>query len=281
VWSLTEINVYAGGATGALPRGNWIVSASVSNGGEPPANMLDGSGSTRWSTGQPQTNGQWFQVDLSSPQTFFQVEMDSGTSAGDYAHGYQLYVSNDGLNWGSPLAVGSGSSQGVSVTFANQTARYIRVIQTGSSSRWWSLHELNVLATAATPLQSPGPILLTEADTNRVVALDSVLLTAQPFSLLNFLNFSADQRTRVMLFAANLELLQGEDPSAVSAQAVDGQNTIYPLTVEYVGNVPGYNWLSSVVVKLPENQLLSGDISLGLSRHGANSNAVVLTIRAP
>lgn len=278
-WSLTEIEIYTGSTTGALPRGAWIASASVSNGGQPPTNALDGNAGTRWSTGQPQTNGQWFQVDLISPQTFFQIEMDSGVSAGDYAHGYQVYTSNDGVNWGSPVVIGAGRSQGVSVTFANQTARYIRVIQTGNASQWWSLHEFNLLTTAAAPAQSPGPTLLTEADTNRAIALDSVLFTKQPFALVNTLNFSPDQRTRVMLVVANLELLQGEDFSAVAAQAVDSQNIVYPLPVEYVGKVPGYNWLSSVVVRLPENQSLNSDVSVALRLHGVNSNAGVLAIK--
>ena len=40
-------------------------------------------------------------MDLNSSQTFSQIEMDSGASAGDYAHGYQVLVSNDGseLEW--------------------------------------------------------------------------------------------------------------------------------------------------------------------------------------
>ena len=190
-----------------------------------------------------------------------------------------MFVSNDGVNWGSPLVSGAGSSQAISVTFANQTARYIRVIQTGGASQWWSLHEFNVLATAATPAQSPGPILLTEADTHRAIALDSVLFTMQPFSVVNTLNFSPDQRTRVLLFAANLELLPGEDLSAVGAQAVDSQNIVYPLSVEFVGKVPDYNWLSSVVVRLPENQSLNGDVSVALSLHGVSSNAGVLAIK--
>lgn len=278
-WSLTEINIYTGAATGALPRGGWIASASMSNGGEPPTNALDGNAGTRWSTGQAQTNGQWFQVDLTSPLTFSQIEMDSGVSAGDYAHGYQVYVSNDGVNWGSPIGSGAGSSQGISVTFANQTARYIRVMQTGAAVQWWSLHEFNVLAAAATQAQTSGPILLTEAVTNRAIALDSVLFTFQPFALVNSLNFSPDQRTRVMLFAANLDLLPGEGFSAVGVQAVDSQNIVYPLTVEFVGKVPGHNWLSSVVVRLPENQSLNGDVSVALSLHGVSSNANVLAIK--
>ena len=277
-WSLIEFNLYADGTTGLLPRGTWTATASVSNSGQPPSNALDGDGKTRWSAGQAQANGQWFQVDLGSPQTFFQIEMDSGISAGDYAHGYEVYVSNDGTNWGASVAIGSGSSQIVSVVFAKQTARYIRVVQTGSSGQWWSLHEFNVLSDAGSTIQSSAPSLVTEADSNRAIALHSVLFTLAPFSGTTTQNFSSDHRTRVMLFAANLDLMPGE---VVTAQALDAQNMPYPLTVEYVGKVPDFNWLSSVIVRLPDTQPLTGDVSIGISLHGANSNGAVLALKAP
>ena len=280
-WSLIEFNVYSGGPIGLLPRAIWTATASVSNSGEPPSNTLDGDSKTRWSTGQPQSNGQWFQVDLGSAQTFYQIEMDSGISAGDYTNGYLVYVSNDGMNWGVPVALGSGSSQTVSVIFGQQTARYIKVVQTGSSSQWWSLHEFNVLSDAGSPIQSSAPTLVTEADSNRAIALHSVLFTPAAFSPMTTQNFGPDQRTRVMLFAENLDLLQGEDLSVVTAQAVDAQNTLYPLAVEYVGKVPDFNWLSSVIVRLPDTQSFNGDLSIGVSLRGANSNGAVLSIKAP
>ena len=280
-WSLIEFDLYAGDTTGLLPRGTWAATASVSNSGQPPSNTLDGDSKTRWSTGQPQANGQWFQVDLGSPQTFYQIEMDSGISAGDYAHGYQVYVSNDGTNWGAPVAIGSGSSQTVSVIFAKQTARYIRVVQTGSSGQWWSLHEFNVLTDAGSTIQSSAPSLVTEADSNRAIAIHSVLFTLAPFSGTTTQNFSSDHRTRVMLFVANLDLMPSEDLSVVTAQAWDAQNMQYPLTVEYVGKVPDFNWLSSVIVRLPDTQPLNGDVSIGVSLRGANSNGAVIALKAP
>ena len=280
-WSLIEFNLYAGSTTGRLPRGSWTATAAVSDSTDPPSNALDGNSKTRWSTGQPQTNGQWFQVDLGSPQTFQQIEMDSGISAGDYARGYQVYVSNDGTNWGAPVSAGFGSSQIISVIFATQTARYIRVVQTGSSDHWWSLDEFNVLNDNGSPIPSSGPSLVTEADSNRAIALDSVLFAPAPFSPMATLSFSSDQRTRVMLFAANLDLLPGEDLSVVTAQAVDAQNISYPLPVEYVGKVPDFNWLSSVIVRLPDNLSLNGDVSIGITLRGANSNVAVLAIKTP
>jgi hypothetical protein len=133
---------------GALSRWAWVVTASTSASGDAPANAVDGDITTRWSTGTGQTNGMWFQVDLGWAATFHGLILDAGSSTGDYPRGYQVNVSNDGVNWGSPVAFGSGSSALLTILFANQTARYIRVTQTGSvSGLWWSIAEFNVLGT--------------------------------------------------------------------------------------------------------------------------------------
>jgi hypothetical protein len=136
----------------ALNRVGWVATASVSAGGQPPANAIDGDPSTRWSTGASQANGQWFQIDMGATNTFSQLVLDATASAGDYPRGYQVYVSSDGVNWGSPVASGAGSSAITTINFAAKNARYIRVIQTGSNSGWWSIHELNVYGGAPAPL---------------------------------------------------------------------------------------------------------------------------------
>ena len=177
-----------------LPRTGWVASASSANGS--PANAIDGNIGTRWSTGVSQANGQWFQVDMGSVRTFNRIVMDAGSSTGDYPRGYQVYVSNDGSNWGSLVATGVGSSAVTTVTFAMQTARYIRVNQTGSvSGIWWSIHEFNVyvfvtgytLATSATngsiEMNPPGGVY-----TNGTV----VTLTATPSNGYTFASWSGD-----------------------------------------------------------------------------------------
>lgn len=62
-----------------------------------------------------------------------------------------------------------------------------------------------------------------------------------PFPVSTIYNFSPNGHTRVMLFAMNVELQAGENLSIVTAEAEDAQHTVYPLTVEYVGNVPNLN----------------------------------------
>lgn len=130
----------------ALPRAGWSVTASSNAPGDVPANMIDGVQATRWSTGAPQEPGQWLQVDMGSSQTFSQIVMDAGESSGDYARGYEVYVSVDGTNWGSPIASGVGNGRIIAASFPAQTARYIKVVQTQSSGSWWSIAEFYAFA---------------------------------------------------------------------------------------------------------------------------------------
>jgi glucosylceramidase len=148
-WSIAELTVYGVGTFDpvamALPRAGWVASASVSCSSDTAAKALDDDPSTRFSTCQNQTNGQTFQVDMLTARSFTKITFDAGSSSGDYPRGYQVFVTNDTANWGSPIATGAGAGQVVTVTFPYQTARFIKVVQTGSAStNWWSIHEFNV-----------------------------------------------------------------------------------------------------------------------------------------
>jgi uncharacterized repeat protein (TIGR02543 family) len=159
----TNGNVYnifftASGGTppDALPRTGWVATASASDGGSA-ANAIDGDSNTRWSPGADQTNGQWFQVDMASARTFNRIVLDANSSSGGYPRGYEVKVSNDGTNWSSSVATGTGSNAVITVAFATQTARYIRVTQTGSApGTWWSIHEFYVYAPVPVVLPRTG-----------------------------------------------------------------------------------------------------------------------------
>src|SRR5256885_15793546 len=122
--------------------------------------------------------------------------------------------------------------------------------------------------------QAVAPELIGEIGSTRAVALESVTWKREPFAPVQVIRFSNDNRTRVMLFAKNLDLLPGEDASAVTAEAEDAARTRYPLTVEYVGKVAGYNWLTSVIVRLNDNLGDVGDVLVGITYHGVASNRV-------
>ncbi|HZJ46642.1 MAG TPA: PQQ-dependent sugar dehydrogenase [Pyrinomonadaceae bacterium] len=125
----------------------------------------------------------------------------------------------------------------------------------------------------------PPPQLLTEENGDLAIALDSVLMVRDPFAVVNILNFSLDQRTRVMFFSSNTDLLAGENSSAVTARAEDAQLNIYPLNVEFVGKVPGFDWLSQVIVKLPDNLPVNQNLFVSITLRGQTSNKARMRVK--
>ena len=125
----------------------------------------------------------------------------------------------------------------------------------------------------AAPAISPSLFTVSSSST-RAVALETVSMTAEPFSLNSETNFSpSDSRTRITLFCMNLDFLAGEPASALSADAQDAAGTIYPLKVEYVGTVPTFDGVYMVVVRLNDSMPANlGDVLVRLNLHGVASN---------
>jgi glucose/arabinose dehydrogenase len=132
---------------------------------------------------------------------------------------------------------------------------------------------------ATLTVQPPPPILQTEENTDHAIAFDSVTMLRDPFPLTNSLNFSSDKRTRIILFAVNLGLLPNEDSSAVTASATDALSNAYPLTVEFVGAVPGLTSFTEVVLLLPGNLPAGQDVLVSLTWHARTSNRARIRIR--
>jgi len=76
----------------------------------------------------------------------------------------------------------------------------------------------------------------------------------------------------------NVGLLQGETLSAINVSLVDTRNVRYNLPVESLTLVPGFDWLYSVVVRLPDDTALKGDVAITLTLRGLNSNTVLVAI---
>src|SRR5436853_7122775 len=69
---------------------------------------------------------------------------------------------------------------------------------------------------------SPKPMLISQADSTRAIALEATTLTKEPFPVTALSRlYGADVRTRILLFALNLDLQSGEDLSVVTADAED------------------------------------------------------------
>jgi hypothetical protein len=100
-----------------------------------------------------------------------------------------------------------------------------------------------------------------------------------PFSLANVLSLTSDKRTRVMLFAINLDLLPSEDSSAVTARAEDAQMILHPVTVEFVGKVPAFEWLTELIIILPADLPVGQDVLLSVTYRTQTSNKVRIKIK--
>ena len=120
-------------------------------------------------------------------------------------------------------------------------------------------------------VQFPEPFLITEENSDVAIALESTTLFRDPFSLTNPF-FSTDQRTRLMFFGMNLDLLPGENASAVTVRAEDQSQNVFPLTVEFVGKVPGFDWLTEIVVRLPDNTPANQPLFVSATLRGRTSN---------
>jgi uncharacterized protein GlcG (DUF336 family) len=166
-------------------------------------------------------------------------------------------------------------------------ARPARMAAKFFGRRWRYLLALLVcaLATAATPIFVSNPraqanklTLISEETSTRAIAVDSVTRTREPFSPTTPVSWGNDTRTRVMLFAMGLTLRSNETAADVTAEAEDGAHQTYSLAVEYVGPVPGQEWLSSIIVRLSDQMSDIGDVLVAVTHQGVRSNRVRLAI---
>ncbi len=132
------------------------------------------------------------------------------------------------------------------------------------------------IAAEAAPLKSPT--LLSSATSTRAIALESVTLKAEPFPLTSSVSFSSDTRTRICVFAMDLQLLPGEGANAFSADMQDSSGKLYPLRVEFMGQVPNFPGITMFILRLSDDIGDVGDVLLRLNLHGMGSNRVRLGI---
>jgi len=136
--------------TGSMHGKFWPVEAGAET-------AIDGDPWTGWRAIDPQkplsasgrykdqqTPGQWFKIDLKQAQTFHKIVLDNTWAIYDFPKSYEVYVSIDGADWGLPVAAGAGELGMTTIVFPTKTARYLKIIQTGTKDKPWSIFEVNV-----------------------------------------------------------------------------------------------------------------------------------------
>ena len=118
-------------------------------------------------------------------------------------------------------------------------------------------------------LDDDRPMLSVDDTTGRAIALTSVSMLREPFHLSDSHNLSTDQRTRVILFLSGID---DDTLSLFSAKAEGPNNHVYPLIVEDVHKVPGFDWLWQVTVQLPAAIDAPGDFGISVTYRGRSGN---------
>jgi Calx-beta domain-containing protein len=126
-----------------------------------------------------------------------------------------------------------------------------------------------------TIVDNDSPILATEQDSQRAIALESVTFVRDPFAVTNPNSLGTDHRTRIILFTTNLIVAPG---LVVTAQAVDSQQTTYQLPVEFVGSLPQFLGFAQIIVKLPDGIMVAGDLQVSITARGRTSNKVLVGV---
>lgn len=133
-------------------KSTWVATASSFSKGDgteadglynPPAHMLDGSYSERWSTGQEQSGNEWIQLNLGAVSTITDLTLNPGNDAGDYPRSYAVRVSNKDQDFAASVKVsGTGMPGTTFIHFAPPAVgQYITVRQTGVDGPWWTVAE--------------------------------------------------------------------------------------------------------------------------------------------
>ena len=171
---------------------------------------------------------------------------------------------------GTASAFASGISQPVDLKVGADGSLYYLSIGSGA-----------VFRVRFNPPQTPAPVIATEVNSDVAVALDSPTRLRDPLALTNVFNLSltGENQTRLSLFVTNIELLPGENSSAVSAQARDSNQNVFHLPVEFVGDVPGIEGLTQVIVRLPPNLPTNQSVFLSVAFHGQTSNTARVRIK--
>jgi hypothetical protein len=65
----------------------------------------------------------------------------------------------------------------------------------------------------------------------------------------------------------------------VQVQLEDSAHRVYPLSVEDVRKVPGFDTLSQIVVRLPDSIQSEGDFNVSVTFRGATGNRPLINIR--
>lgn len=156
-------------ASPQIPKANWTATADSQEAGEPASNAIDGNPATlwhtAWSSGTPAALPHEIRIDLGGRYTVNSLthlpRQDGGVNG--RIGRYEVYVSENTADWGSPVATGTLADIAGSTTvqLTPKAGRHLKVkalSEAGGRGPWTSVGELSATGTAA-PLPSDTTVV--------------------------------------------------------------------------------------------------------------------------
>jgi hypothetical protein len=161
MWSYSELV-----STTPLPMVNYSEwKATASHNAETAGDGINGTGTTRWTSGVPQEPGMWFQLEF--PRIVSVAELVVETSIRGQAGvaamftgprgntipaispaAYRVQVSTDGTTWSEPVAEGKGEFPTTVISMKPARAKFVRITQTGTAPNklGWGIQRIRIFA---------------------------------------------------------------------------------------------------------------------------------------
>ncbi len=106
---------------------------------------FDNEPTSRWTSNKPSEPNMWVELDIGEQAFVASLTLDTAKSKGDTPNGCEVRVSLNGKEWSEVVTTADGMVTPVFTLNINKTARFIKIITTGSRQRLnWSIHELSV-----------------------------------------------------------------------------------------------------------------------------------------
>ncbi len=176
------------GANTTLPRTNWSIryvnSEEVNQANRVAENVLDGNTSTIWQTqfsavGRPHE----MQLNLGSAYRLDALRYLPPSGNGRIL-AYHIYISQDGAEWGAPVAIGtfSNSSTEQRVAFPPKTGQFVRLVAltTVNNNPTAAMAEINLEGQCATPFVKLVEPLSQEVQAGPGLRVTASVCLAQP-----------------------------------------------------------------------------------------------------
>jgi len=210
-----------------------------------------------------------FTVSLSSASS--QTITMNYATADNTAHAGSDYVNATGTLTFTPGQTSQNISVGINGDVLNEDTLSFNVNLTSPTNA--TISDSQGLGTI---VDDDAPVLATEENSQRAIALDTVIFVRDPFVITNDQYFAVDKRTRVSLFATNIVLTNG---LVITAQAVDSQQVTHQLQVESVSALPTFLGFTQIVVKLPDGIAAAGDLPVTITVRGKTSNVALVGVK--